>query len=244
MDEGNGWVKIHRKIFENGLSEDKPYTKLLAWIFMIAMANHKESFFYIRGNKFTVGRGQLAWSESRLAAQFGWSRGRIRRFLNDLKNERQIVQQKNNITSLITISNYDRYQSGGTTDGTTDGTHTRMIKNDKNNTIVHEDFRKHWNQYPSLPHVRLLSKARKDKLNARSKEPVFVEHWEDIIRKLAASPFHTGDNKDGWRATIDWILKNDTNYLKILERPDQFDGLTRESTHEEMDALFGAIENG
>ena len=48
-------------------------------------------------------------------------------------------------------------------------------------------------------------------------EPVFADNWQAIIDKLSRSPFHTGQNDRAWQATVDWILKNSTNYVKILE---------------------------
>ena len=48
-------------------------------------------------------------------------------------------------------------------------------------------------------------------------EPMFADDWKLIIDKLDGSKFHTGQNESGWKATVDWIIKNDTNYAKILE---------------------------
>jgi len=109
--------------------------------------------------------------------------------------------------------------------------------------ITPEGFLEHWNTFDRLPTVRAFSKERRDKLAARAKEQTFKTHWREIVRKLAGSAFHTGNNDRGWRASVDWILKNDTNYLKILELPDPMDGVTREADESEIDLLLGVASD-
>lgn len=75
-----------------------------------------------RGIKIDVGRGQLAYSQERLAQRWLWTRGSVIRFLKYLENEQQIVQQKTAVTNLISILNYNKYQHKGTTDSTVNGT--------------------------------------------------------------------------------------------------------------------------
>ncbi len=81
-----------------------------AWVDLIILANHKKSFFYKRGIKIDLERGQLAWSEKALSQRWQWSRTKVRKFLNDLEKEQQIGQQKSNVTQVITVINYDRFQ--------------------------------------------------------------------------------------------------------------------------------------
>lgn len=113
----DGWIKIHRKIIDNPLYLSEPFTRMQAWIDLILVANHKEGYFYIRGNRINVGRGQVGISSERLADRWKWSRGKVTRYLNDLEKEGQIIQQKSKLTSLISIVNYSLYQSDSTTDG-------------------------------------------------------------------------------------------------------------------------------
>jgi hypothetical protein len=113
-----GYIKLFRKIQENDQWLSEPFTRSQAWIDLILLANYKPGVIRVRGNRVEVKRGQVGWSQVALANRWKWSRGKVRRFLKDLeKNERQIVQQKNNITSLIDIVNYDEYQGNGTADG-------------------------------------------------------------------------------------------------------------------------------
>jgi hypothetical protein len=105
-----GWIKVHRKIQDNPLWTCEPFSRGQAWIDLIAMANHKRSFFYKRGHKIDVERGHLARSEKELSDRWQWSRTKVRKFLNDLEEEQQIKLQKNNLSTFISITNYDEYQ--------------------------------------------------------------------------------------------------------------------------------------
>lgn len=118
------------------------------------LANHKEGLLDIRGVMVTIKRGQVGHSELKLAARWRWSRGKVRRFLKWLKTEHQIEHQKNNVTSLITILNYDRYQGDNTTNGTPNGHQTdtkqypnKNVKNVKKQNPA-QGFTNFWEIYP------------------------------------------------------------------------------------------------
>lgn len=105
-----GWIKLHRKISENALWQCEPFTRGQAWIDLLLLASHKKTFFYVRGIKIDLEVGQLSWSESKLAERWKWSRSKLRKFLNDLKKEQQIIQHKSNVIQVLTIVNYENYQ--------------------------------------------------------------------------------------------------------------------------------------
>lgn len=136
---------------EYWLSE--PFTRAQAWIDLLLLANHRAGNVCKRGITFEVKRGQVGYSEEALAKRWQWSRGKVRRFLFELENDdsiernpaiqtvqktvqqngQQTVQQNKRLSSLISIINYEQYQSSGTTDGTTkrpeNGTMNKKLKN-------------------------------------------------------------------------------------------------------------------
>lgn len=105
-----GWVRLHRQIEDNELYLLEPFTKGQAWIDLFLNANHFDGSFNIRGNIIEIKRGQIGWSELRMAKRWQWSKNKVRRFLKLLETKQQIVQQKTTLTTIITILNYDRYQ--------------------------------------------------------------------------------------------------------------------------------------
>ena len=96
-----GWVKIHRQIFENEYYFSEPFNKIMAWIDLILLANNAPGIFFKRGIKVEVNRGQVGRDIDNLAFRWQWSRGKVERYLLMLENSGQIVRQKTNITSLI-----------------------------------------------------------------------------------------------------------------------------------------------
>jgi hypothetical protein len=114
----------------------EPFTRGQAWIDMLMLANHTKGSIRVRGIIVDLDRGQLGWSEENLALRWKWSRGKVRRFFSELGSEtvQRIVQQKNNVSSVITILNYDRYQGDDTQDGTADGTPNGHQKDTKRYT--------------------------------------------------------------------------------------------------------------
>lgn len=111
-----GWIKIHRNITENTMYFSEPFTRMQAWIDLLLVANYRESVIYVRGNKVDVKRGQIAKSQDFFATRWKWSRGKVIRFLDELQKCGQIVQQKSNVITLISVVNYEYYQQDGTTD--------------------------------------------------------------------------------------------------------------------------------
>lgn len=131
-----GYIKLYRKVSGNPMWTAEKFTRGQAWIDLIMLTNHKDGNIRVRGVKVTVRRGECGWSVLSLANRWKWSRGKVQRFLDELQTEQQIVQQKNNITTLIKIINYDAYQSSSTTDSTIcdapNGHQTDTNNNEKN----------------------------------------------------------------------------------------------------------------
>ena len=107
--EQQGFLKLFRKLQDNPLWNDKPFSRGQAWVDLLFLANLQPTSFVKRGTKITVERGQVGRSMKGLSDRWGWSIGKTRRFLSYLQNENQIEHQISNVTTLITIVNYDQY---------------------------------------------------------------------------------------------------------------------------------------
>lgn len=73
-----------------------------------------------------------------------------------------------------------------------------------------------WNATVEHPKVKELSESRRAKLRKRMKEDSFASNWRSIISEIATNRFLSG-KKTQWRATFDWLIENDRNYMKVLE---------------------------
>jgi len=106
----SGWIKLHRKITENPLYFSEPFNRSMAWIDMLLIANHSDNYFFKRGIRVEVKVGQIGYDLDTLGKRWQWSRGKVERFMQMLENDNQIVRQKTNVTTLISIVNYKEYQ--------------------------------------------------------------------------------------------------------------------------------------
>lgn len=129
-----GWIKLHRQIIEHPDYFSEPFTRVMAWIDLLMLANHKGMNMYVRGNKVEIKRGDTAIAQETLATRWKWSRTKVKRYLNELEKDRQIVQQKSNVISTISVVNYDAYQSDDTTESTADDTTEDQQKADRKPT--------------------------------------------------------------------------------------------------------------
>lgn len=146
--KGKGWIKLSRQILENPIWLERPYDRAHAWIDLILMVNHEDKEMMVNGQLIRIQRGQTLTSIPKLAARWGWSVGKVRRYLYVLRETNMIritTRNKNGTANgtVISLVKYEFFQTGrhaddtadstadGTTDGTTDGTQTRIYKNDK-----------------------------------------------------------------------------------------------------------------
>ena len=107
-----GWIRIHRKIKTNPLWDDaKPFSRALAWIDLLMRAAYQkdgEDVWFI-GKIIRLERGELVSSERILAKEWGWSRNKVRRFLDQLC-ELKMIEKKTTPELRIFIVNYSKYQ--------------------------------------------------------------------------------------------------------------------------------------
>jgi predicted phage replisome organizer len=99
----------------------------------------------------------------------------------------------------------------------------RVTENKEQSKLTEEEYTSFvelFNSIPELPKVSTLSETRKKKLKLRWNEGLKNE-YENVIEKIKASDFLLGKvtGKDGrtWKATFDWLIENDTNWIKIIE---------------------------
>jgi len=145
MPKDLGWIKLHRSSFNNKLYFAEPFTRWQAWCDLLLIANHAEGMVRVRGIKQTILRGQIGYSTGELKNRWKWgSKNKVLRFLNELLDEHQVVLQKTNITTLISIVNYNKFQiddtQNGTSNGTINGTHNTPQTERKRNADGTQTF--------------------------------------------------------------------------------------------------------
>jgi len=129
----NGWVKLHRKMFDKGYYKKSTYIHL--WVHILMKANHKEKEFFWNGENKTIKRGQFITGRKKLHIETGISESTIERILKMFEKVQQIEQQATTKFRLITVKNYGDYQGGeqqADSKRTASGQQADTNKNDKN----------------------------------------------------------------------------------------------------------------
>lgn len=225
-----GWISLHRQLQKHWLWADKPFSKGQAWIDLLLSANHCDRKVLLGNELIEVKAGSFITSELKLMERWGWSKSKVRKFLEVLQSDGMIVKNSDKKKTTIIIENYSVYQYYETTERppADHGKTTERPQKDTNNNDNNDNNENNDNKYisyveikdafnnlcPSLPSIRTLSDARKKAIKARLKNYT-VEDLKEAFRKAEASDFLKGGNGN-WHADFDWILK-DTNLPKILE---------------------------
>lgn len=118
--ESKGFIKLERSIFEHWIFQDAE--KFKAFVDLIQLARWKDEKLLIGNNLITIPRGSYYTSELKLAERWGWGIKKTRSFLKLLENEKMITKKGTPKGTTLTVTNYDFYQSEGTTKGITKDT--------------------------------------------------------------------------------------------------------------------------
>ena len=239
-----GWIAIHRKLVESDEWLSEPFTRGQAWIDLLCLANHKDGFIRVSGQKIPVKRGECGWSLLKLSRRWGWSRGKTKRFVLELEKDGKVVVKQDNRTTILSICNYSKYQdkshSCSTPDRTPNGhqTDTRQDTNNNDNNDNNDNkiegvaLRKAVEMYNScakknnLPQCQRLTEARKKQLNLRLKEVGGIDGWKVLIEKIENSDFLLGRNERGWKVDFDFTIRQ-SSFTKIMEG--KYDGRAKQS---------------
>ena len=113
-----GFILLHRKIWENVFfCSGERFDRRSAWIYLITHANHEARSFMVKGKVCYVQRGQLFTSVRYLAQVWGWDKDTVRRFLTDTETEKMTTVIRTQNGTLITILNFNKYNSFGSRTG-------------------------------------------------------------------------------------------------------------------------------
>lgn len=119
-----GYIKLHRGWHDSCQFADEPYCERAAWCWLLTNAAWKDTKRRNhRGEVVDVLRGQYHTSLRVLATEWRWSIKRVRTFLNALEKCGSLGTQRAQGGTIITICNYNDYQSIGRERGTTETPH-------------------------------------------------------------------------------------------------------------------------
>lgn len=106
-----GWIKLHRCIRSSWIWNDRPFSRGQAFLDLLLTVNHEDKKIIFNGSLIEVKRGSGITSIRKLQDKWGWSNRKVKLFLEQLKLDQTIDYKCTSKNTVISIENYDLYQS-------------------------------------------------------------------------------------------------------------------------------------
>lgn len=203
MNGDNGWIKIHRDIWNNPWMY-KPNV-LTVWVYILCHVNYQPTDVIFEGKRVTLQPGQGLFKFTEVAELLRISVATLHRITEVLKNENQIEKQSSPRNTVVTVVNWHKYQ-------TIEKQNEKQLKNNwKTNekqtenlpiTKRNKEREEGKNIYGAFKNVRL---SDEDLGKLKTEFP----DWEDRIERLSEYMASTGKTYRDHLATIrTWARKD------------------------------------
>ena len=208
MDKG--WIKLHRKILDCSIwNSREPFDKRSAWIDILLSASHKDLNLMIGGIDEKIPRGSFMFSIEKLCDRWGWSRNRVKRFLALLEREQMIETKRTNKGTLISVLNYNAFQSV-----------EEVTEKETEISDAHETAKKVARFIPpTVDEVQAYCEERKNGVDARC----FVDFYESknwVVGKAKMKNWkaavRTGERNRRDKVTRNTVNANNSSQLQYL----------------------------
>ncbi len=117
----SGFFVVNREFWNDPDFRDGEMTQREAFLWLLSETAWKDRTKRVGSTLVSLKRGQACHSVRFMAKAWGWSKTRVTRYLNVLKNRDTLRIEIGTGYTLITICNYDRYQSPQKATGTAPG---------------------------------------------------------------------------------------------------------------------------
>ncbi len=187
----DGWIRLYRKSIDSQVFKNDHLWKLWTWCLM--KANHGECWMNVRTGKgetqVHLKPGQFIFGRHSAARELGWPPSTVRNRLTLLENMQNLDTQKGQHYSIVTIRNWDVYQTSEKKDEqakrTTKGQPKDTNKNDKNkDNMLNQWFEQFWNEYPK----KVGKKKTKEKFLRLSLDEKKFKKIMEALRTQKESP--------------------------------------------------------
>lgn len=214
----NGYIFLHRKLLDSPVFSSELGLKV--WIWCLLKSSFQERDIYIGRQKVHLEPGQFIYGRISASEQLGIAESTVRNWMSILEKDSYIDIKATNKYSIISIKNWEHYQkkdSRKTTDRQTDdeqmdtNNKDKKVKNDKNINIYMSEFNKLFERQFRVTAGR--TRKLKTRLETYSMDQILKS-----LENLSKSPFHRGVNDRGWQADPDFLIRNDEQIDKWLNK--------------------------
>lgn len=108
MSEQKGWIKLHRKITDSWVYENRDM--FFYWIDILLMVNHKAKKYPLNKRLITIQPGQKLTSRRKLAVRWKVDKDTVGTILDTFKSDGMIDFENKYNGTLLTVLNYAEYQ--------------------------------------------------------------------------------------------------------------------------------------
>jgi len=210
-----GYIKLWRRLRDNPLWLSEPFTRGQAWVDLLMLANHKKSLIDIRGILVEIEEGQVLAGGEFLGGRWKWSRKKVSNFLKYLETAQQIAQQKSNVCTVVTITNWKDHQEKSSKPPNK-GTAEEQQKNSKSTTEAHTEECISTNKKKNRAFKQPTVKEVNDYVLAKG----YNVNPEKFVAFYDSKAWMVGKNKmKNWKAAVTgWHTRNKGEH-KVYERP-------------------------
>lgn len=175
-----GWICVHRQLLEWEWFSDHNTFRL--FVYFMLKANHQDK----KWKGILIKRGQHLTSLDAISAGSGLTKSQVRTSIKKLKSTHEIAHESNKQHTVITVINYNLYQSGDTQVNTqvTHESHTSdtpMTPNNNVNNENNEDNKENRSSFinDGFEHWWLNYKKKADKKKALQKFKLITRSFTD-----------------------------------------------------------------
>lgn len=137
------------------------------------------------------------------------------------KRRKYVESRKNNRSAGEKISSsYDQHMENENDNANQNPTTTNISNVPQKSREIFDLWNEFAGKQPKLRKAKVLNKSRAFKIQTRLKEELF--DFKLILQAIEQQTFLINGNPNSekhsaWRVDLDWIIHNDTNYIKVLE---------------------------
>lgn len=111
QNKNKGFIALYRSIQDHWIWESNEFSQFQAWIDLLLMVNHEDKKTVFDGKLTEIKKGSRITSIRKLCERWNWSNTKVVNFLNNLELDGMITRESDTKKTVITIVNYEVYQS-------------------------------------------------------------------------------------------------------------------------------------